>query len=108
MSEHEIHPATFLLIYLSRSLAVDHRQIVRKSRDRTYRHAMRDQNDRHATLSRYEIECQTMRIAMTRHNCEIEAAALKDLEVTSVVSDEFDDTQSLEEVVASQSSHQLE
>src|SRR5215813_5489018 len=108
MSEDVIYPATFFVVYPSGSLAMDHCQIIRKSRDRTYRHAMRDQNNGHATLSRNEIECQTVRIAVTGHNCQVEAAALKDLEVTRVVSNKFDNTQGLEEVIASKSSHEPE
>src|SRR5262245_48369167 len=107
MSEHLVHSATFFAIYLQGILAMDHCQFIRKSCDRTYRHAMRDQNNGHTTLSCGEIERKSMRVTMTGHYCERKAAVLKNLEIPRVVTDKFDNTQDLEELVAFESSHEF-
>ena len=103
-----VHPATFFFVYPSRKLAMDHCQIIRESRDRTYRHAMRDQNNGHATLSRSEIEREAMRITMAGHHREIKAAVLKDFAIARVVTGKLNNTQDLEELVASESPHEFE
>src|SRR5262249_20654473 len=59
-----IHSAPGLQVSLPGRLTMDQRQIVGEPGNGLHRHSMRDENDRHATLSGRQVECDAVRIAV--------------------------------------------
>jgi hypothetical protein len=109
VSEHAIDPATTVFVDLSRGLTMNDGQLIRKSRDRTYRHAMRYQDDWYIAPSCSEIERETVGVAMVGRNSEVEPALLKNFEIPRVKTDQLNHSQNPEELITMlQSSHELE
>ena len=64
VDEDAIYSAAGLKVRLPRGLAVDHRQIIGESRNGPHRHAVRDENDGHATFSGRQVESYAVRVAV--------------------------------------------
>src|SRR5262245_65874330 len=73
MDEDAINSAAGLQVRLPRGFTMDHCQIVRESRNRAHRHAVRDQYDWHATLSGRQVERDSVRVAVIRSHRQAEA-----------------------------------
>src|SRR5262249_10288052 len=59
-----IHSAARLQVRLPGGLTMDHRQIVGESGNGLHRHAVRDENYGHATLSGRQVECDAVRVTV--------------------------------------------
>src|ERR1043165_3464508 len=75
---------------------MDHRESILEPGDGTYRHAMRDQHDRNTALLRCKIKGNAVRIAVIRSHGKSEISAAKKIEVTCVVTKQFDHTHGFE------------
>src|SRR5262244_3970800 len=64
VDKNAVHSTARLQVRLPGGLTMDHRQIVGEPGDGLHWHAVRDENDGHATLSGREVECYAVRIAV--------------------------------------------
>jgi hypothetical protein len=99
MDQDAIHLAALLKVRLPRGLAMDHRQVVAELSYGPYGHAVRDENDGQATLSRRQVERDAVRVAVAGHHRETEAPVLEDVEISRVVANQFDNAKHFEELV---------
>ena len=98
MNHDAVYMAALFKVRLPGGFAMYQRQVIGEFGDGPDRHAVRDENNRHATSSGRQIECDPVRVAVARHDCQAETPASEEAKVSRVVAYEFDDAEHLKEI----------